>query len=334
MRQFILDFPKQFQKGIEVVKNAAGIELLKNKKFDSLIVCGMGGSALPAEILKMAPHFNLPVFIHRSYGLPRTTSQKSLIFISSYSGNTEEPLDAFNEAKKRNLKIVGFAAGGKLEEMCLKNNIPFVKYPREAENFQPRFALGYAFPAFFSVTHKLNLVSCVPEKKLSEVAESLNKKMNLFEKEGKSLSRKVYKKIPVIYGPENLKYLAHFWKINFNENSKAPAFWNYLPEMNHNEMTGWLNAAKIAKNKFIVLMFNDTETDGRILKRIKATTALLKKNGVEVVQLDFGKGLPLEKIFSSVVLSLWTSYYLAILYKTDPIPVKMVEDLKKMLKTK
>lgn len=334
MRKFILDFPKQFQKGIEAVKNAVGVELLKNKKFDSLVVCGMGGSALPAEILRMAPCFNFPIFIHRSYGLPRAASEKSLIFISSYSGNTEEALDAFNEAQTRNLKIIGFATGGKLEELCLKNNIPFVKYPREAENFQPRFALGYAFSAMFSVIRGLNLVSCVPEKKLSEVAESLNKKMSFLEKNGKSLSKKIYKKIPVIYGPENLKYSAHFWKINFNENSKTPSFWNYLPEMNHNEMTGWLNAQKIVKNKFIVLMLNDTEADDRILKRIKATTALLKKNGIEIVRLDFEKGLPLEKIFSSIVLSLWTSYYLALLYKTDSIPVKMVEDLKKMLKTK
>src|SRR3989338_7326935 len=273
MRQFILDFPKQFQKGIEAAVNAAGIELLKNKKFDNLIICGMGGSALPGEILKMAPCFKLPIFIHRSYGLPRVASEKSLIFISSYSGNTEESLDAFAEAKKRNLTIVGFSVGGELEKLCLKNNIPFVKYPKEAENFQPRFALGYSFGAMFSVIHKLNLVSCVPEKKLTEVAGNLSKKMSSFEKEGRSLSRKIQNKIPVIYAPENLKYTAHFWKINFNETSKIPAFWNYLPEMNHNEINGWVNAAKIAKNKFIVLMLNDSESDPRILKRIKTTAA-------------------------------------------------------------
>ena len=333
MKQFILDFPKQFQKGIEAVEKS-DIKR-KQKKISQLIVCGMGGSAHPAEFFKMLPHFNLPVIVHRSYGLPKMADEKSLFFISSYSGNTEEALDAFSEAKKRGFTMIGFAVGGKLEELCVKNNVPFVKYPKEAKGFQPRFAFGYSFGAMFYTLAKLGLTpisSDEVKKKLTELALSLNEKIARLEKIGKPLSKKIYKNIPIVYAPYNLAYLAYIWKIGFNETSKSPCFWHYFPELDHNELNGWVNAGKIVKNKFIIIILKGGEDNERVLKQIDATTALVKKKGIKVVKIDFEKGLVLEKIFSSVVLSMWTSYYLALLYKVEPEPTKMVEEFKKLMK--
>lgn len=329
MRQFILDFPNQFKKGIESAE-AADISF-SGKKFSNLIICGMGGSALPAEILKILPHFKLPVIIHRSYGLPREASDESLVFISSYSGNTEETVSALNEAISKNFSIVVFSDAGEIQEIAKKENLLFVDYIKESENFQPRFALGLSFSAMLYTLSKINLVPCDIKEKLSELSKFLTQENLRFEEEGKKISEKVFGKIILTYAPHDFRGLSYIWKINFNETSKIPAFSNCFPELNHNEINGFLNLAKIADRKIIILNLLDESGDERILKRAEITADLLLQQGVETINIPLFGENPLQKIFSSILLSMWTSYYLALLYNTDPIQVKMVEDLKRKL---
>lgn len=333
MRNFIFDFPKQFKKGIEVVENADISGLIARKKdFQNLVICGMGGSVLSGEIIKSLPNFNLPVIIHRSYGLPREADENSLIFISSYSGNTEEATDSLNEAIKNNFNIIAFSKGGEIEKICLKEKISHIKYFDEEADFQPRFALGESFSAMMFTLFRFGLLPHNPKSKLEELAEILNGKNNFFEEQGKEIVEKIFEKIVLVYAPYDLRVLSYIWKINFNETAKIPAFANSFPELDHNEINGFVNAAKIAEDKIIILNLQDKDSLEKINKRAEITSLLLRDYGIKTIDIEISGANILDKIFSSIMLSMWTSFELALLYKTDPISVKIVEDLKMKLK--
>lgn len=330
MRNFILDFPNQFKKGIDAA-DAASVNF-HEKKFSNLIVCGMGGSALPAEIIKILPHLSLPVVIHRSYGLPKESNKNSLVFISSYSGNTEEALDALSEAISENLSIVGFSDEGEIKKLCKDKSIPFVDYLRGKPGFEPRLALGISFAAMFRVLDNLGYTPCDTNQKLGRLAIKLLEQNKRIEKEGEALAKKIFGKFPLIYAPHNLRGLSYIWKINFNETAKIFAFSNCYPELNHNEMQGFENAAGILKEKICVLNLIDKDENERILKRIEITSKIIKENCAETIDIELRGETILEKIFSSILLSIWTSLNLAMLYKTDPLRINIIEDFKKMLK--
>lgn len=326
MRGVILNFPKQFSVGLDVAKDVMVRQTQHD--FNQIIFCGMGGSALPGAILKMLRNFYewpLAIKIHRGYGLPARVSPRALIFVISYSGNTEETISSYEEAKKRNLTIIGIATGGKLAELCKKDKTPLVKIPSK-EKIQPRSAVGYQFAAIVKVLSNSNIIKDL-DKDILMLGKSL--KSGILEKQGKELAQKIKNKIPVIYASDKFKELAQIWKINFNENSKSPAFWNYFPELNHNEMEGMSHAT----HPFQVLILKDDDDHPRIKKRMDVTARLLKEKGlkVDIIKLLKNKNL-LLKIFSNYILSQWVSYYLALEYKIDPSPVKTVEEFKKMLK--
>jgi glucose/mannose-6-phosphate isomerase len=117
------------------------------------------------------------------------------------------------------------------------------------------------------------------------------------------------------------------WKIKFNENAKTPAFWNFFPELNHNEMVGFT----LSQGKFMILLLRDSDTHPRILMRFEATAKLLREKGAEVEIIDMQGGTVFSKMFLNILLADFTSYYLALQYGQDPTPVDMVEELKQLL---
>ncbi len=328
MRKVIMEIPKQFPAGLEAAKD---IKIIGD--YNQLIFCGMGGSALPAAILKMLQRFYewpIAIKIHRSYGLPGRISPRALVFIVSYSGNTEETISSYEEAKKRNLTIVGITTGGKLAKLYQKDKKPWVNPLKcslynEVKKIQPRSAVGYQFAAIAKILSNSNIIKDLDEDIL-EISKNLKSK--ILEKQGKNLAQKIKGKIPIIYASNKFKELAQIWKINFNENSKSPAFWNYFPEFNHNEMEGF----EKVQNNFHVIMLQDEKLDHiRVLKRMAVTAKLLKEKEIKTNTINIrGKNL-LIKIFSNYIFSQWTSYYLALEYEIDPSPVKTVEEFKKRL---
>jgi len=336
MHKVIMDFPKQFRIGLTVAQNVK-----VDGDFNQLIFCGMGGSALPAEILKMLRNFYewpVAIKIHKSYGLPARVSSRALIFTISYSGNTEETISSYEEAKKRNLTIIGIANGGKLIELCQKDKTPFVKL--SPLKIQPRSAIGYQFGAIIKILSNSNIIKDLDNDIL---AMEKTLKSKTLENQGKKIAQKIKGRIPIIYASDKFKALAQIWKINFNENSKSPAFWNYFPELNHNEMEGFqeiqspkpcLPAGRSkVKSNFHIIILRDKKLDHqRILKRMAVTGKLLKEKGLDVSSVDIQSQNLVTKIFSTILISLWASYYLALEYETDPTPVKTVEEFKKKLR--
>jgi len=330
MREKIFDFPKQFRVGINLAEKAKKINF---KKLPSkILICGMGGSALPGELLsffdKKLSILKVPIFLHRDYLLPKNLPKDTLVVTISYSGNTEETLDAFFEAKRRKLKIFSIASGGKLEELSKKFKASFVRIPG---GIQPRLALGYQFSALVSL---LELHGFLKQKITDEILE-LEKKLlpALLEKKGKILAKKVFKKIPLIYSSSQNEVLAKIWKIKFNENSKVPAFFNVFPELNHNEMTGIGECTKkiLWKNFFLILICAKDDHP-RVQKRMRVLNKIFNQKGIKS-SWTFLEGKDIFKeTFENILLGDFTSYFLAILNKVDPTPVNLVEKFKRLIK--
>jgi glucose/mannose-6-phosphate isomerase len=144
---------------------------------------------------------------------------------------------------------------------------------------------------------------------------------------GKELAEKFFHKTPIIYSTDKYRSLAMIFKIKINENAKTPAFWNYFPELSHNEMVGFT----LPQADFHVLTLADSEEHPQNKKRIAITSDLFKERGIDMTIFEIKGTEIFSKIFSTLLLGDWTSYHLALAYGQDPTPVEMVEDLKKRL---
>lgn len=326
-RQFIIDTPSQFKVGMEIAKEAK-----VEGNYESVTVSGMGGSALPVNLLQafinsLPLEKPLNIYINRYYSLPPHAKQKSsLNFISSYSGTTEEVISSLEEVHSLGFPFVGFSSGGNIEELSKKYGMPHVKLPIPYPNYQPRMGTGYFFGAMYQTLINHGLIPDNSAEILSD-AEKLNDLMDSYEQKGKELAQKLKGKTPVIYASSNFASTAMVWKIKLNENAKTPAFYNFFPELNHNEMVGFTNP----QAKFFIIMLKDLKDNARNIKRYEVTANLLRDKGIESEVIEMDGESVFSKMFLSITLADWASYYLALEYDQDPTPVAMVEDLKKIL---
>lgn len=330
-RRMLIESPGQFRVGFELGKAVS-----VSGTYSSIEISGMGGSALPGNLLRvyLADLFRrfdgkhpIAIYQNRFYGLPHEAYQEGCLnFICSYSGNTEETVAAFEEALKRNLPSVGISAGGRIEALCREHHIPHIKLPIPFENFQPRVGTGYFFGAIFGVLAQLGMVTDTCDELVGE-AEAVSREMAHLEEQGKLLAEKIVGKTPVIYADTRYKSVAMIWKIKMNENAKTPAFWNFFPELNHNEMVGFTNP----QGKFFLILLLDSEGNAQMRKRFEVTAKILESRGISSETIDMGEGSVFTKMFRMIFLGDWASYYLALRYGVDPTPVDMVEELKKSL---
>lgn len=331
LRQVILETPGQFSVGFDLAK-----DIRVPGTFRSIMISGMGGSALPGNLFRI--YLNdlfrseeptrqpLAIYQNRSYGLPPESFHACLNFICSYSGNTEETVASFEEALHHKLACIAFSAGGKIEMMAKEHGIPHVKLPIPNPDFQPRMGTGFFIGAMFQVLVNQGLVPDTRQEILAG-AQQLAQHLPRLEEFGRSLAKRIAGKTPVIYTTAKYKSVAMVWKIKINENAKTPAFWNFFPELNHNEMVGWT----LPQGQFFVLMLRDPDTHPQNLKRFEITAQLLREKGVTVEVLDMEGENVYSRVFRSIALGDFTSYYLALEYGQDPTPVEMVEALKKRL---
>ncbi|HWQ60629.1 MAG TPA: bifunctional phosphoglucose/phosphomannose isomerase [Candidatus Fimivivens sp.] len=330
-RQMLLESPDQFAEGMRL---AGGIRFPSDAGCRSVMISGMGGSALPGNIFRIylsdlssrgLLSEPVSIFQNRFYELP-WEARKSLNVFASYSGNTEETIASFETAIAEKLPSVGISSGGTIEEMCLREGIPHIKLPMPFPNFQPRLGTGYFFGAMYQLLVNQGLAPDM-RVEIEEGAAYLRSRLEALEEAGKALAAKCEGKTPVVYASPRYKSVAMVWKIKFNENSKSTAFWNFFPELNHNEMVGYT----LPQGPFQVIMLRDSEDHPKNLKRYEVTAGLLREQGVSVEILDMEGENVFNRVFSSLLLADFASYHLALAYGIDPTPVVMVEKLKKML---
>jgi len=310
--KIILDLPNQLTEGYGLGS------AFKMPGCSSIFICGMGGSALPGDMVSALAEPKVPVLVIKDYDIPSYAGKDSLVIAISYSGNTEETVSCFRQALRIGCKLAVIASGGKLKELCEISKIPFIKVP---EGFQPRFAYAYQLGALLRLLYNSGYID---DPQISEAAELLKKDCT---KDAKQLAEKLNQKIPIIYASTKLRPVAYRWKTQFNENAKSHAFYHVFPEMNHNEIQGYCKL----NGPYYVVLIKDEHDHPRILKRMQITRDFISKSGCESTEIVLKGDNAVARVMSAVLIGDLTSYYLSQAYGTDPLDIAVIESLKKEL---
>lgn len=320
MREIIYSLPEQIRETINLVPDM----YQKRKKFSTILICGMGGSGISGEILKEL-YPKLQIFSNKDYSIPEHIDKDTLSIIISYSGNTEETLHNYRLLKNRTAGIVAITSNGKLlQKKCqLRVKIP--------GGLPPRGALGYLFTPLPLVLHRFNIIRKNPKEELNLLARFLQKNRNSIERKAKDISRRMSRKLPIIYANSRLFLpVARRWQCQLNENAKMLAHVNIIPEMNHNEIVGL--GRPVALNKKIVLIFlHNPQAHPRNKIRTNVVKEITKDIFSGVIDIDPAGKNNIQRVFWTIMLGDFISYYCAKKENIDPMPVMRIDYLKKRL---
>jgi glucose/mannose-6-phosphate isomerase len=335
MLRFISELPEQCREayaiGSAVNVNEAAI------KINNIVFAGVGGSGIGADLLKvyLGGELKKPVSTCRNYTLPDFVDEATLLFCSSYSGNTEETLSCFEQGLKRKAFMITMGAGGRLKELSLKNNVTHILVP---SGYPPRAAVGYMSITLLGVLAKMGLI----KDKADDVKDVYSALSDIRDREigfdvpaekniAKQIAIKIHKRYPIIYGTtDTTEAISNRWREQIAENSKSLSSTNALPEMDHNEIAGWRFPERTLKD-FKVIMLCDRDDHERTKERIRISSDIIKRSGAEVMVLKRDNGRRLARVYSLMYIGDFVSFYLAILNNIDPTPVEIIDYLKKEL---
>jgi glucose/mannose-6-phosphate isomerase len=336
MLRLIESFPDQCQDARDIGSRFQVPPILKNQ-YKNIVVTGLGGSAIGGDILRsyVSDEAGIPIFVNRNYTLPHFVDNDSLVIVSSYSGNTEETISAYKDASSKRAKILAVTSGGEIARLAEKDSNAVIKIP---SGLPPRCALGYSFFPTLIALSKMGLIGD-KTKEIDEVIglfRDMNKTMTgqavpAKNNIAKMLAASLFGKYPIIYGgQDHIDSVVTRWRGQLAENAKTLSSGYVFPEMNHNEIVGWDNPAKLIKD-FIVIILRDPGDHPRISKRMDITKSIIEKQGVKVLEVkSIGTDL-LSRIFSLIHIGDSVSFYLAILNRVDPTPVDRIVYFKEEL---
>lgn len=336
MLDLIESFPAQCRDAKRIAA-AFNLEDGYGSGYKNILFTGLGGSAIGADLARsyLSDEAKVPMLVNRNYTLPNFIDEGSLVIASSYSGNTEETLSAYKDARFRKAKIIAVTSGGELERMARSDGFPALIIPK---GLPPRCALGYSFFPLLALLSKVGAIKDKSKeideaiKLLGELGKTkLGHKVPESKNQAKKIAAALYGKYPIIYGgQDHIDAVVTRWRGELAENSKTLASSHIFPEMNHNEIVGWENPKNILKYLTVIIL-RDSSDYPRTSKRMDITKNVIKKKKVKIIEVNsMGDGL-LARIFSLVYIGDFVSYYLAILNKRDPTPVDRVTYLKKEL---
>jgi glucose/mannose-6-phosphate isomerase len=333
--EVLKNYHKQFRDAIRI---ASGLKTNPDyKNINKILIIGMGGSAIGGEILKsILIGYNLidklVVEVSRDYDIPNWVDENTLVIASSYSGNTEETLEAFDKAKELTNMTACITSGGKLMNIAEENNSDVLLMPT---GFQPRCALPYSLTILMHYLVKLDLFEMDRTEKLladfNRLPDFIESQAQTFIKPkvnyAKDIANDLKDKIAVFYSSDKILGSINIrCRGQLHENSKAVAFGSILPEMNHNEINSFSNPSDITNNIFYIFLEDKTDHP-RIQKRIDAMIDIIKIKD-RSIRIKSKEESLLLRIFDILYLFDWVSYYLAENYNEDPIAIPLIIRLK------
>jgi glucose/mannose-6-phosphate isomerase len=308
--------------------------------FDSLVVCGMGGSGVAADVVRSlySNLLSIPVVSIKGYELPAFVGAhgetRSLVLAVSYSGDTEETLSLEEQARGRGATVVTIGGGGQLAARSAAYGAPHVSVPNDIP--MPRVALGYLAGAALGVLECFGLVASLRKEVqrtdalLSDLGQRLGPDQPLPANEAKALALWLAGRFPVVWGSEGLAEGAALrWKNQLNENAKVPAFASVLPELDHNEIEGWGPGAGIPYG--LIVLRHAMEGD-RLAARMSASMESVRDSDLAMREVWAEGSTPLQALFSLMMMADFSTIYVAILRGVDPTPVPVLTGLKEVLR--
>lgn len=302
---------------------------------NKVVIVGMGGSAIGGDLAAAvaAGSSAVPILVHRDYELPAHVDRQTLVIGSSYSGNTEETLSAFQAARERGCPLLAITTGGELARLAREWRVPLVSFDYRS---QPRAALGYSFVSLLGVLQALGTVDdlsphleealAILEARGAELAPVIP----LAQNGAKQLARELHGHLPIVVGAGPLAPAARRWKTQFNENSKGWAYFEVLPEMDHNALSGSHSPAEMA-GWVRVLFLRGKGLHPRNQLRVDLTQQILEEQGVACHQVAIPGKSSLAQILAAVQLGDYVSCYLAALYGSDPTDIGAIIGLKRQM---
>lgn len=299
----------------------------------NVVVGGMGGSGWPSLVLKSWPGLTAPFELSNNYSVPSYVDERTLYIASSYSGNTEETLEAITEAAAKGAQVVVMAAGGKLAALAEEKGYPLYMVPG---GFQPRMSSFFFLAALIQMLEPLGLVAEGSLEELHEAAKWLESQNSdwlptvlLAENTAKQIAEHLEGKTAIIYSGPLLFPAANKWKICINENAKNTAWANQYPELNHNEFIGW--SSHPIEKPFGVVELRSNLEHPRTQQRFDLTDKLLSGKRPHALAIEAQGDTVLKQILWAFNLGDYVSLYLSVLNNVDPTPVDLVEEFKKEL---
>jgi glucose/mannose-6-phosphate isomerase len=333
MYTLVESFPEQIQAAAK-----SGQELVigepRNAKF--VVVTGLGGSAIAGDLVRSiaGSRLRLPLIVNRDYDLPGFVDSSSMFVACSYSGNTEETLSAYRQARHVGASIFCITSGGQLESMAKADGYPMLRLPG---GLPPRAALGYSLTTLLVVLQKTNIVPNMG----SAIEEALDLLVKLRERYGKAspeasnsakvLANSLHDKVVAVYGSSGMMDAVAFrWRTQIEENAKILALHQALPEMNHNELVGWKHPEDVLRRIGVVLL-RDKGDHPQIQRRFDLTREVIAEKAGALHEIWSEGESPLSRVLSAIYLGDFVSVYMAYRNGTDPTPVEIIDFLKKNL---
>jgi len=312
--------------------NKIDLSSIKDKKFSSVVVAGLGGSAISGDLLQnfLGEELKLPYLVNRNYNLPPFANENTLLIACSYSGNTEETIEVIKKGIKKKCKIIIITTGGDAEKIAKGNSIPVVSLKK---GFQPRYALGVSFFSLLKVFQEVGLIY--------NQGEVVKKVISLWKIKGEEYCKEgnyAYKTaidilgfIPIIYSAaDTTSAVGYRFKCQLNENSKLHAFHNIIPELNHNEIIGW---ESFQEKQFQAKVINiiDRDYHQQVRKRFEIMTGLIKKSKAQIIKIESNESDFKVRLMDMIYLCDWVSYYVGVLRGQDPSEIENINILKSRL---
>lgn len=334
MLEATLGLPEQMAAAMASSRGLDGLP--DHDAVENVVVLGMGGSAVAGDILVAAagPFMPVPVLVFRSYNVPAFVDEGSLVFAVSFSGDTEETVEAVTEAALAGARVVAVTGGGELARLARSWEAPLVSVPPGIP--QPRAGLGALAVPPLMVLEDIGLfpgasawVGAAIEH-LTVRRDQLRRPGNLAE----ALARSIGRTVPLVHGGGGLGAVAaQRWKASMNENAKVPAFWNTQPELCHNEVSGWGQHGDVTRQLFTLVALRHDFEHPQVMQRFELTERLLEEvmAGVEEVAAE-GEG-ELAQLLDLILVGDVTSIHMALQEGVDPGPIPAQDQIKQALAT-
>jgi len=324
MKELVKNFATQLQEALIIAHNYKFINA--PKEFANIVLSGLGGSGIGGSIVQnySAGKLKIPFVVNKDYFLPAFVNNKTLLLICSYSGNTEETLQAMQQGLKAKATVICITSGGKVAEIARKKKLDCILLPA---GMPPRSCIGYSVVQILSVLSYFNLISGDHVKETKAAIKLLNTNEKVIQRSALQLAKKLHNKLPILYAGGEFEGLAVRIRQQLNENSKILCWHNIIPEMNHNELVGWRDKDA---NKVVLFLKNETDYD-RVKMRMKINRDVIRKYTKNIIDLEPKGKSYWEKVYYLIHLTDWASVYLADLRQMNATEVRVIDELKNAL---
>ena len=324
MRRLVSIFTEQLEEALKIGPKA-NLSPFSNS-IENVVITGLGGSGIGGEIATqlVANQLKVPVVINNDYSLPEFVSSKTLVIVSSFSGNTEETLAALKIAQDKKAEIACITSGGKLADIAKENNYKLLVLPMA---FSPRAMLTYSVVQQFFLLAHYGLIDSSYIEDVQNTIALLNQEVDEIKDLAHQTALALNSKTAVIYIESGLEGVAVRMRQQINENSKALCWHHVIPEMNHNELVGWAGG----KEEYAVIILRTSYEHYRSSVRMNISKEIINKQTSTVLEIKAKGESKIEQAFYHILFGDWTSIYLAELNRVDDVEVKVIDYLKSEL---